>query len=55
MTFSQLRTQVDALCRKYATELEVYRLRFLALDFCDEMAVTMPKTKLDFTQKLVKI
>ena len=48
MTFSQLRTQVDALCRKYATELEVYRLRFLALDFCDEMAVTMPKTKLDF-------
>ena len=45
MTFSQLRTQVDALCRKYATELEVYRLRLLALDFCDEMAVTMPKTK----------
>ena len=45
MTFSQLRTQVDALCRKYATELEVYRLRLLAFDFCDEMAVTMPKTK----------
>ena len=45
MTFSQLRTQVDALCRKYATELEVYRLRLLAHDFCDEMAVTMPKTK----------
>ena len=45
MTFSQLRTQVDTLCRKYATELEVYRLRLLALDFCDEMAVTMPKTK----------
>ena len=45
MTFSQLRTQVDALCRKYATELEVYRLRLLALDFCDEMADTMPKTK----------
>ena len=45
MTFSQLRTQVDALCRKYATELEVYRLRLLALDFCDEMAGAMPKTK----------
>lgn len=25
MTFSQLRNQVGALCRKYATELELYR------------------------------
>ena len=37
MTFSQLRTQVDALCRRFAAELEVYRLRPLALAFCDEM------------------
>ena len=38
MTYNQLRTQVDALCRKFATELEAYRLRPLVQDFCDEMA-----------------
>ena len=45
MTLSQLRTQVDTLCRKYAVELEVYRLRPLAQELCDEMAeaVTGPK------------
>ena len=45
MTFTQLRTQVDALCRKYATELEVYRMRLVVLDYCNEMADTMPETK----------
>ena len=38
MTISDLRRRVDALCRKYATELRIYRLRRLALEFCDEMA-----------------
>ena len=38
MTFIQIRNQVDALCRKYATELEIYRATPLALELCDEMA-----------------
>ena len=38
MSFSHLRSQVDALCRKYAVELEAYRLRSVALEFCDDMA-----------------
>ena len=38
MTFTQLKNQVDALCRKYATELEIYRATPLALELCDEMA-----------------
>ena len=61
MTFSQLRTQVDSLCRKYAAQLEVYRLRPLALDFCDDMtkAVTGDKpgphlSLLEWTQVLFK-
>ena len=37
MTYSQLRSQTDALCRKYATRLKLYRARPLASDFCDEM------------------
>ena len=47
MTFTQLKNQVDALCRKYATELAIYRARPLALEFCDEMAeaVTPGKPK----------
>ena len=45
MTFTQIRTQVDALCRKYATELEVYRARSLALEFCDEMAAAVTGSK----------
>ena len=61
MTLSQLRTQVDALCRKYATQLEVYRLRPLAQEFCDEMtdAVIGPEpgpklSLLDWIQILIK-
>ena len=38
MTLSQIRSQVKALCRKYATELALYRARPVASDFCDEMA-----------------
>ena len=45
MTFSQLRNQVDTLCRKYASELEVYRARPLALELCDEMASAVTGTK----------
>ena len=41
MTYSQLRNQVDALCRKYATELKLYRARGLAHQFCDEMAAAV--------------
>ena len=37
MTLSQIRSQVEALKRKYAAELEVYRLRELAHEFCGEM------------------
>ena len=44
MTFTQLRIQVDALCRRYATVLEVYRLRPLAQEFCDEMADSVTGT-----------
>ncbi len=61
MTFAHLRTQVDSLCRKYAAQLEVYRLRPLALDFCDDMtnAVTGSKpgphlSLLEWTQVLFK-
>ena len=47
MTISYLRRRVDALVRKYADRLAVYRLRPLALEFCDEMseAVQSPKTE----------
>ena len=38
MTFIQLKNQVNTLCRKYATELAIYRARPLALDLCDQMA-----------------
>ena len=44
-TFASLRRQVDTLCRKYAAELEVYRLRTPALEFCDEMAEAMISEK----------
>ena len=61
MTYTQLRTQVDALCRKYAAELEVYRCRPLAREFCDEMtdAVTGGKpgpgrSLLEWAQLLLK-
>ena len=38
-TLSQLRNQIDALQRKYAKELAVYRLRKLAEKFIDEWDV----------------
>ena len=38
MTFTRLRSQVDSLMRKYATELQVYRATPLALELCDQMA-----------------
>ncbi len=46
MTFSQLRSQVDALLRKYATEVETYRLGKVTTEFCDEVAdaLTNPKS-----------
>ena len=40
-TYAQLRSRVDALMRKYAAELKLYRLRPVAADFCDEMAATV--------------
>ena len=46
MTLSQIKAQVEALCRKYAPQLEVYRLSKMAVKFCDEMhdALTNPKS-----------
>ena len=44
-TYAQLRSRVDALMRKYATELKLYRLRPVAADFCDEMAATVTGDK----------
>ena len=38
MTFPQIRRLVDSLKRKYADELEVYRLQPVAQQFCDDMA-----------------
>ena len=45
MTFHQARRLVDSLMRKYADELEVYRLQPVAQKFCDDMtnAVTGKK------------
>ena len=45
MTFTQIRIQVDVLSRKYATELQVYRARSIALQFCDEMADAVTGSK----------
>lgn len=45
MTLTQIRTQVYALCRKYATELRVYRARLVSLEFCDEMAEAVTGSK----------
>ena len=46
MNFSTLRRQVDALLLKYATKVQIYRLRPHALELCDEMteAVSGPIT-----------
>ena len=38
MTLSPIRRLVEALKQKYADELEVYRLRPVAQQFCDDMA-----------------
>ena len=54
MTFTQLRTQVDALCRKYASELEIYRARPLVLEFCDEMAESVSGSKPGPARPLLK-
>ena len=44
-TYAQLRSRVDALMRKHATELKLYRLRPVAVDFCDEMAAAVTADK----------
>ena len=44
-TYAQLRSRVDALMRKYSTELKLYRLRPVAVDFCDEMAAAVTGDK----------
>ena len=38
MTLSQIRRLIDSLMLKYADEVEVYRLRPVAEQFCDDMA-----------------
>ena len=45
MTLSQIRRLVDSLMLKYADEVEVYRLRPVAQQFCDDLtnAVTGKK------------
>ena len=45
MTLSQIRRLIDSLMLKYADEVEVYRLRPVAQQFCDDMtnAVTGKK------------
>ena len=45
MTFSQLRRLVDSLMLKYADELEVYRLRPIAQQFCDDMTSAVTGSK----------
>ena len=46
MTLLQIRREIEAVKRQYATELAAYRLRPLALEFCDELteAVARPKS-----------
>lgn len=46
MTFSQLRCQVDALMRKYDTELAVHRLRPIADEYCDQWQESIDEKKL---------
>ena len=41
MTLSQLRNQINALQRKYARELAVYRLRPLGEDFSQQWAIAL--------------
>ena len=45
MTLSQIRNSVDALCRKYAPELALYRARGLASEFCLQYAVAVADRK----------
>ena len=46
MTLSQIKAQVEALCRKYAKELELYYLGKVSAEFCDEVsdALIHPKS-----------
>ena len=46
MTLSQIKAQVDALCRKYAKELELYYLGKVSAEFCEEVAdaLTNPRS-----------
>ena len=46
MTLSQIKAQIEALCRKYAPQLEVYRLAPVTVKFCDEIhdALTNPQS-----------
>ena len=44
-TYARLRSQVDSLMRKYATELKLYRLQPVAVEFCDEMAAAVAGDK----------
>ncbi len=46
MSLSRIRNRIEALERKLALPLAVVRLRPLALQFCDEMAETMPKARI---------
>lgn len=46
MTLSQIRSQVETLKRKYADELEVYRLQPIAQQFCDDLARAVTGRKL---------
>ena len=47
MTFNQIRRLVETLKRKYADELEVYRLQPVAQRFCDDMANAVPAKSRD--------
>ena len=46
MTLSQIKAQIEALCRKYAPQLEFYRLAPVTVKFCDEIhdALTNPQS-----------
>ena len=46
MTLSQIRNQINALQRKYAKELAVYRPRPLAEDFSQQWAVALSNRQL---------
>ena len=45
MTLSQIRNRINALCRKYARQLAVYRLRPLAEEISGQWAVDVASRK----------